>query len=297
MDHVKRNYPWVKIVPLSQNYGFTGGNNRGVRFATGEYIVFLNNDVVVDANWLIELTKVVMDNPNAILTSKSLFFEMPDMIDHDGTKATFIGRSFQINFSRKNDTSQLTPKYVVQPYGASMMVKKSVFENLGEFDEIYFTSLEDTDLGLKAWLYGYKVIYVPTSIFYHVGGGTGGWGNKISNTMVFHLTKNSYMNVIKYFSSYRILQGITFSLLYYLVSAIGSIKEGRIDSIKAVLQAHLWVIKNSGLIISKRNDLKKKQRVAYSFLFSPSLFATLPEMINENSVIQKFYLTYYAKRK
>ena len=297
MDHVKRNYPWVKIVPLSRNYGFTGGNNRGVRFAKGEYIVFLNNDVVVDANWLIELVKVVMDNPTAILTSKSLFFEIPDMIDHDGTKATFIGRSFQINFSRKNDNLKSPPKYVVQPYGASMMVKKSVFDDLGEFDEVYFTSLEDTDLGLKAWLYGYKVIYVPTSVFYHVGGGTGGWGNKISNKMVFHLTKNSYINIVKYFNSYRILQGITFSLLYYLVSVIGSIKERRIDSIKAILKAHLWVIENSGLIIRKRNDLKKKQRVASSFLFRPSLFATLPEMIKENSVIQKFYMTYYANRK
>jgi GT2 family glycosyltransferase len=297
VDYVKLNYPWVKIVPLSRNYGFTGGNNRGVRFATGDYIVFLNNDVVVDTNWLIELTQVVMDNPTAILTSKSLFFEMPDIIDHDGTKATFIGRSFQINFNRKNDTSKSTPKYVVQPYGASMMVKKSVFEDLGEFDEVYFTSLEDTDLGLKAWLYGYKVIYVPTSFFYHVGGGTGGWGNKISNTLVFHLTKNSYMNVIKYFSSYRILQGITFSLLYYLVSVIGSIREGRIDSIKAILHAHFWVIKNSGLIISKRYDLKKRQCVASSFLFRSSFFATLPEMIKENSVIQKFYMTYYGKRK
>ena len=297
VDYVKHNYPWVKIVPLKVNYGFTGGNNIGVRFAKGEYIVFLNNDVVVDEKWLIELVKVVMDNPDAIVTSKSLFFEMPDMIDHDGTKMTFIGRSFSINFGRKNDNSKSVPKYVVQPYGASMMVKKSVFVDLGRFDEIYFTSLEDTDLGLKAWLYGYKVIYVPTSFFFHVGGGTGGWGSKISNKMVFHLTKNSYMNVIKYFNSYRILQGITFSLLYYLVSAIGSIREGRIDSIKAVLQAHIWVIRNSGLIIRKRNELKKNQRVASSFLFKPSLFASLPEMINENSIIQKFYKTYYAKRK
>jgi hypothetical protein len=51
------------------------------------------------------------------------------------------------------------------------------------------------------------------------------------------------------------------------------------------------------LIISKRYDLKKKQRVASSFLFRSSFFATLPEMIKENSVIQKFYMTYYAKRK
>ena len=294
VDYVKQNHPWVKTVPLKKNYGFTGGNNRGVSFAKGDYIVFLNNDVVVESKWLIELVKVVMKNPTGILTSKSLFFEIPDMIDHDGTKGTFIGRSFSINFSRKNDNLQPRPKYVIQPYGASMLLKKSVFEDLDKFDEVYFTSLEDTDLGLKAWLYGYKVIYVPTSIFYHVGGGTGGWGNKISTSLVFHLTKNSYMNVLKYFNSYRLLQGVVLSLIYYAVTSIGSIRERRIDSIGAVLQAHIWVAKNFGLILRKRNELKRNQRVADGFLFKPTLFATLPEMINENSVIQKFYKKYYA---
>jgi len=294
VDYVKHNYPWVRTVPLKVNYGFTGGNNRGVGLAKGEFVVFLNNDVSVESEWLIELVKVVINNPGAIVTSKSLFFDLPDLIDHDGTKATFIGRSFQINFSRKNDNLKSAPKFVVQPYGASMLIKKSIFDDLGRFDEVYFTSLEDTDLGLKAWLYGYKVIYVPTSIFYHVGGGTGGWGGQISNRMVFDLTKNSYMNILKYFNSYRILQGITFSLIYYLISIIDSIRARRIDSIKAILQAHIWVFKNTRLILKKRLALKRNQRVASSFLFKPSFFATLPEMINENSIIQTFYKTYYA---
>jgi GT2 family glycosyltransferase len=294
VDYVKNNYPWVRTVSLKVNYGFTGGNNRGVRLAKGEFVVFLNNDVSVESKWLIELVKVVINNPGAIVTSKSLFFDLPDLIDHDGTKATFIGRSFQINFSRKNDNLKSAPKFVVQPYGASMLVKKSIFDDLGRFDEVYFTCLEDTDLGLKAWLYGYKVIYVPTSIFYHVGGGTGGWGGKISNQMVFHLTKNSYMNILKYFNSFRILQGITFSFIYYFISIIDSIRARRTDSIKAILQAHIWVFKNTRLILKKRLDLKRNQRVASSFLFKRSFFATLPEMINENSIIQKFYKTYYA---
>lgn len=293
VEYVKDVYPWVKTIPLDINYGFTGGNNRGVNFATGEYLVFLNNDVVVKENWLIELVKVGLDNPTALLTSKSLFFESPDLIDHDGTKNTFIGRSFSINFSRKNTVIDTKPKFVIQPYGASMLVKKSVFNHLGQFDELYFTSLEDTDLGLKAWLYGYKVIYVPTSVFYHVGGGTGGWGNKISKKLLFHLTKNSYINILKYFYSYRIVQGVVLSLGYYCIATIGYLRQRRLESIKAVLQAHVWVLKNLGLILSKRNDLKRNQRQPYSFLFTPSLFATLPEMFTENSIIQRFYETYY----
>jgi O-antigen biosynthesis protein len=92
--YVRKKYPWVNVTNLNKNYGFTGGNNAGVNIAKGEYVVFLNNDVMVDKNWLTELIKVVLTNSNAILTSKSFFIDKPEIIDHVGSKATIIGRSF-----------------------------------------------------------------------------------------------------------------------------------------------------------------------------------------------------------
>ena len=293
-DCVKSTYPWVKVIALKKNCGFTGGNNIGVKYAQGSFIVFLNNDVVVDKNWLMELVKVAVDNPTSLVTSKSLFFNIPEVVDHAGTKATFIGRSFSINFGRKNDSLEVAPKYVIQPYGASMLIKKTIFEDLGEFDDSYFASLEDTDLGFKAWMYGYKVIYVPTSIFYHFGGGTGGWGSRITNIMVFHITKNSYMNIIKYYNFQHIIQGVMFSLLYYSLASLLSIKEHRVDSIKPLLQAHIWVIKNVGQIMQKRRDIVQNSRVNNRVLFTPRFFASFSEMLQENAVIQNFYKKYYA---
>jgi GT2 family glycosyltransferase len=292
--YVRQKYPWVNVANLNKNFGFTGGNNAGVNLAKGEYVVFLNNDVMVAENWLTELIKVVLTNPNAILTSKSLFIDEPEIIDHVGSKATIIGRSFCLNFGRKDNKLEKSPKFVVQPYGASMLVKKAVFEKMGRFDEDYFTSLEDTDFGLRAWLYGYEIMYVPTSVFYHVGGGTGGWGNKTSDIMIFHVTKNSYLNILKNYDFYHTVQGVTISLLYYVVTALYLIKDRRKSGLITVFQAHIWVIKNLRSIIGKRLEIEKKRKKPYSILFNSCFFASLPEMIVEYFHIQEFYRIHYA---
>jgi GT2 family glycosyltransferase len=294
VSYVTRKYPWIIILSLDKNYGFTRGNNEGVKVASGEYVVFLNNDVTVDENWLTELVKTVLPKPERIVTSKSLFFDKRDVVDHIGSKVTIIGRSLCVNFGRKDRGTEKNPKFVVQPYGASMLVKKNVFEKIGMFDEDYFTSLEDTDFGLKAWLYGYEVMYVPTSIFYHVGGGTGGWGNKISDIMTFHVTKNSYQNILKYFDSVHLIEGIAISLLYYAAAALSSIRNQQKSGLIAVINAHIWIIRNLKSIMKKRFEINTLRKKPYHIIFSSCFFASFSEMIFEYFKIQEFYRIYYA---
>jgi GT2 family glycosyltransferase len=289
VEHVQKRYPWVKIIRLEKNYGFTKGNNIGAKLAHGDYIVFLNNDVVVDENWLIEMVKAAIDCPNSIITSKALFLDDPRFINHDGSKATIIGRGFCVNFGKKdNKSANFSRKYVIQPYGASMLIKKDIFEELGKFDEDYFISLEDLDIGLRAWLLGYKVIYVPTSIFFHVGGGTGGWGLHFSDIIIYHSTKNSYMNILKYFDFIHIIQGLLLSLVFYFVMGVQFVKIKRLRAIKLMLLSHMWVIKNIGSILKKRIEIQKKRKLPSHFLFQPSFFASLPEMIKE---FKRIYLS------
>jgi len=283
IEYVRKKYSWVKVIALNKNYGFAGGNNIGVKFADGDYVVFLNNDVVVDENWLTELVKVVINKPNAIVTSKALFLDKPGIINHDGSKATLIGRGFCINFGRKNNNlGDLSPKFVVQPYGASMLVKKDIFRNIGMFDEDYFTSLEDLDIGLRAWLFGYKVIYAPASIFYHLGGGSGGWGRRLSDTIIYHSTKNSYMNILKYFNLIHILQGLVLSLIFYIGRAIWFAKKtGKLRAAKLMLLAHIWIIKNIGSIIMKRHEVQKNRKISDEWLLDADFMASFKEAIHE----------------
>jgi GT2 family glycosyltransferase len=286
VDYVIQHYPWVKVVRLKRNYGFTAGNNIGVKLSIGEYIVFLNNDVVVSRDWLIELVENAIQYPNSIVTSKAYFLHDPEIINHDGSKATLVGRGFCLNFGAKDNAfpnSIKKSRYVIQPYGASMLIKKSIFEELGEFDEDYWTSLEDLDLGLRAWLYGYKVIYAPSSIFYHAVGGTAGKGSRMTDTMIFHTTKNSYMNIFKCFDLPHVLLGVFFSLVYYTNTAVRfSVRMKRLHAVTLIIQGHLWILKNFGFIMRKREIIQKKRKLSYNFLFRADFFAYPSEMIKNS---------------
>jgi hypothetical protein len=283
VEHIRRRFDWVKIVQLDRNYGFDGGNNIGIKYANGDYVVFLNNDVIVDQNWLIELVRFIKIYPDVMVTSKALLLEKPHLINHDGSKATLIGKGFCVNFGKKDGFSQSSsPRFVIQPYGASMMVKKAIFEEIGMFDEDYFTSLEDLDIGLRMWLFGYKVAYVPTSIFYHFLGASGGEGSHLSKTLIYHSTKNSYMNILKNFDFPHIIQGILLSLIYYPCWSVWLIKKNRnLEAPKLVLSAHIWIVRNISAIIKKRTNIHRKSKIPRSFLFQFSFFASLPEMIQE----------------
>jgi len=283
VEHVRKIHSWVRVIPLKRNYGFTGGNNIGVKYANGDYVVLLNNDVVVDKNWLTELVKIGTDDPASIVTSKALFLYMPDVINYDGSKATLIGRGFCPNCGKKDKVSKDfsdPPRFVVQPYGASMLIRREVFEEIGGFDEDYFTSLEDLDLGLRAWLYGHNVIYAPSSVFYHVGGGTAGKGSHLISAIVYHTTKNSYMNILKYFDLPHILIGLVFSLIYYISTAIWlTRKTKKLQGARLILLGHIWVLKNLSSIIKKRAIIQKRRVLRPSLLFRRDFFAPPSEMI------------------
>jgi GT2 family glycosyltransferase len=75
VDFVKKLFPDVSLLELDKNYGFTGGNNRGVKVARGELLVFLNNDTLVDENWLVELVKAANSDKQIGICGSKIMFE------------------------------------------------------------------------------------------------------------------------------------------------------------------------------------------------------------------------------
>lgn len=285
VTYVRKNFPNVKILELGRNYGFDEGNNKGASAARGEYIVFLNNDVIVSAEWLLELTKIAVKRPKSILTSKLYSLNDPEVIYYDGSKLTFLGRSVTgarpLNAGRKISIMPESPRQVIYPIGASIMIRKDLFMKQLMFDNDYFISLEDLDIGLRAWLYGYEVIYVPTSIAYHEGSGTVGKGREISDLVIYHSAKNSYMNIIKYFDVYHLLVGVILSIAFYAIEIIFLTKAKRISAVKLILLSHLWVFRNIKAIIEKRLIINENIKRRRKFLFDSRFFASVSESLLE----------------
>lgn len=177
--YITENYPEVRVISNNQNFGFAEGCNEAYKYTKGEYIILLNNDTIIDKYWLKHLVNA-MDKCD-ISTSKILKIRNPLIIDSVG----LIFKSDAIfpccRGTGEIDTGQYDKEeYVWGSSGCSMMIKRSLIEEIGFFDASYFAYCEDVDFCWRANNAGYKTLYVPESIVYHYGGGTSKKGFKIT---------------------------------------------------------------------------------------------------------------------
>ena len=170
---LENNFPKIKLIRNNDNYGFAKANNQAAAAASGEYIAFLNNDTKVDEKWLIELLRPVYGSSEVICSgSKVLSFDGKN-IDFAGGMINFEGKGFQIDYGIpvEKDIHNLK-RYLPFVNGGAMLIRKDVFIKAGGFDEDFFAYYEDVDLGWRLWVLGYKVVFSPNSIVYHMHHGT-----------------------------------------------------------------------------------------------------------------------------
>lgn len=264
--YTRKHYPKVKVLSLEKNYGFAEGNNRGVNEALGDYIVFLNNDTVIQKKWLSELVNALkIHGDDTIFTSKVLFYDNPLIINTIGGFITPIGGGFDIGLFEEDVGNYDEVDYVGSPAGCSMLIKKSLFKKLGGFDKDYFAYFEDTDLGWRSWLFGYKVLTVQNSIVYHKFGGTAG---KLDNSFrIYHGQKNRIMSMIKNFSLKYLILGFSLSFIYDLFRIINFIFHLQFDLVFALIKGNHYVINNYSKIIKKRQFVQLNRKINDDLFF------------------------------
>lgn len=286
-EYVQEEFPWVSIIRLNKNIGFGGGNNQGVRFVKGDYVIFLNNDTKVTQKWLSELVQSAIGFSVPICSSKTLLMEKPDIIDYGGGKFTLNGRGYSISFGKENNCSTAC-SLTGYPCAASMLIKKQVFADLYGFDEDYFACLDDTDLGWRAWLFGYRVLYCPTSVVYHEAGGTSGKG-RLSPMKAFHGTKDSFLTVLKNLEWQNVPFGVFLDLSYDLVEFFLLLKNRDLECIRSKIQAYSWLFKNLGRILQKRTLVQGKRVISDKWLTKMRFLTTLNEAWQEYQRLSKLF--------
>lgn len=276
---VRTKYPHVKLYIFNENLGFAKANNRSIRYTNGEYIVFLNNDTEVTVDWLLKLINASTKYQVPICCSKTLFMSNPDVVHYCGANFTINGRGSSQLFLKRNSKGD-SDFYTSYPCAASMLIKREVFIELGGFDEDYFACLDDTDLGWRAWLFGYKVLCCPSSIVYHAVGGTTGMV-RVSPMRAFQGTKNALMNVLKNLEFKNVLSGVVFAIGYDLLEFLLLIGQGNVECAKGKLNGYIWVIKNWALILRKRDLIQNHRKRKDHWLTSHGLMYSLDRSIHE----------------
>ena len=174
LDLLARGYPETRVIALSYNLGFAGGCNAGLRQASGETLVILNNDTRVEPGWLAELLSALEQHPEAgMATPKVRLWD-----DHRRLHTTGdYMRSNGIPDSRgvwELDEGQYDQQtYVFGAAGVAPAYRRQMLEEIGLFDADFVSYCEDVDLSWRAQLAGYRCVYVPGAVLYHKVSATG----------------------------------------------------------------------------------------------------------------------------
>ncbi len=193
------------LVISNKNNGFSAGNNLGIQFALknkAEYILLLNNDTIVEKDFLINLLETEKKyNNDIVVTSKILYFASKNMIWYGGGSFNKItSRVKHIGINKIDDKINNIEKEVTFISGCCMLIPSKILLKVGLFEEKYFLYCEDTDYCCRLMKNNIKMIYNPKSIIYHkVNGST----KKISNMITYYNVRNKKLIIKLYINGFK----------------------------------------------------------------------------------------------
>jgi len=252
---VRERFPQVRIVALGENRGFAGGNNAGVREARGRYVALLNNDTVPERGWLEALLRGRDGGgATALASSCIVYMDDPRVIDSAGDGVLRWGGAFKRHHGKSLDVAT-TSCEVFGVCGAACVIPKSVFDELGGFDEDFFASHEDVDLSYRARLLGYSCRYVADAIVRHHGSATLG---RISDLAVFHGQRNLEWMYFKNTPGSLLLRTLPGHLVY---TAAAAVHFTRVGLLGPFIHAKVAALAGLPRMLRKRAQVQRARRV------------------------------------
>ncbi len=269
-DYVRKNFKKVKIIQLDKNYGFAKGNNEGIKEAFKdkkvEYIVCLNNDTIVDKNWLKELVKTAEKDEKIGMVSSKAFFK-DGKIQNAGlifSKALQINKEGGISFGYGEEDKGIYKREteIFAPGGVASLYKRKMLEEIGLFDEDYFAYAEDLDLGFRGRLAGWKAFLSPKATLIHLHSQTGGVASEFK---AYYSERNTLFTAVKDFSLKDLLLFPFYDLklkLSYLEKENNSVKKlknniGFSGLLWILIKARLSLLYNLPKLLRKRWRISK----------------------------------------
>jgi len=177
---LENNYPFLRIIPFSQNLGYAEGYNKALIEVNSEYYVLLNSDVEVTENWLQPLIGFLENNPEAAAVQPKILSQInKDYFEYAGASGGFIdkygypfcrGRIFSTEEKDHGQYEDIRPIFWAS--GACLVIRSKDYHDAGGFDPTFFAHMEEIDLCWRLNTRGKKIYCIPQSTVYHVGAAT-----------------------------------------------------------------------------------------------------------------------------
>lgn len=214
----------VKTIRFSDNMGFCKAINAGIAASDTEYVIFLNNDTVVERGFVQALERV-MDEDNSIFSASAKMISMheKEKIDDAGDLYCALGWAFAIGKGRpEQDYRESYPVFAA--CGGAAIYRKRILDRIGVLDENHFAYLEDIDLGYRAQIYGFRNVFAPDARVYHAGSATS--GSRYNAFKAKLSARNSIYLIYKNMPVLQVLLNLPFLLAGFGVKTLFFIKKG-----------------------------------------------------------------------
>lgn len=224
IEYLKESHGGITIKRLDENYGFSRAVNEGIKMSKGEYVVLLNNDTEVDAYWLENLVKTIKEDEKIFsVSSKMIQYNNRSLIDDAGDQYNLLGWAYKRGDGQSiEDYSQ--KEAVFSACAGAAIYRKKAFDEIGYFDEDFFAYMEDVDISYRARIHGYKNVYCPDAVVYHVGSGT--TGSKYNDFKVKFAARNNIYVAYKNMPLVQLIINMPFLTLGFIVKWLFFLKKG-----------------------------------------------------------------------
>ena len=244
VDWVKENHPEVGLLEFEKNYGFAEGYNKALRDTGYPFTVLLNSDVEVTEGWWQPLLEYMEKHPETgALQPKIKSFHEKSKFEYAGAAGGYLdrlgypycrGRIFE---KIEEDRGQYdgVPEEITWASGACLMVRNEAYWKAGGLDPLFFAHMEEIDLCVRMINAGYKVMCVPYSEVFHVGGASLNQGNSFKTYLNF---RNNLLLLHKNTPEKRGKKLLFIRRLVDTLAILMFAVKGDMKNAKAVIKAH-----------------------------------------------------------
>ena len=295
-EKCKKKFKEIKLIQNKVNFGYCEGNNIGIRQAKGEFIVILNPDTTVDANWLIELLKGFKKFGEGLYQPKLLTMDNHKIIGSAGNMINIFGFGYSRGRGEEDNGQYDKDEQISYASGTCLFTSRKILEKIGLLDSFLFAYHDDLELGWRGIELGIKSFYVPKSIVYHAESFNFKW-----SSFKFYLLEKNRKYCLQIHYSKTTYQKIRLELfLIDMVVWIFYISKGMLG---AKIKADYTILKNRKNIHQKYDEIQENKTIEDAQIIEFfNDFIEMPKVmskVGDSSMFQKFIskLSKNARRK